>query len=136
MTSYAAARRRPQLLAWPRNPRDTAGVESRARFEHVEPYRTSEARAGGDFDRLAFAMRVLGVLRPRRVKVAVYRRVRELEVEQGADLAREGASWAMVGIPPSASREQIAYALVEVAGLDRTPFLVGALVAHASRERD
>ncbi|MEB2310827.1 MAG: hypothetical protein OZ921_12995 [Sorangiineae bacterium] len=111
-------------------------MESRARFEHVEPYRTSRIRADGDFDRLAFAMRVLGVLRPRRVKVAVYRRLRELEVERGADLAHEGASWALVGIPPDASREQIAYALVELAGLERSPFLVDALVAHASRERD
>ena len=102
-------------------------------YEFVDPYRRYERRDGTDFDRLAFAMRALAVIRPRGMSVAVYRATSNLQVRRGADLACDGASWAMVGIPPHASRENIAVALAELAGLEGSPYIVELLVAEGSR---
>jgi hypothetical protein len=101
-----------------------------ARFELLDPRRTVEHRDSSQFDRIAFAMRALQRLRPKRMKVAVYSAVSSLHVEQGRDLGRpEGSTWAIVGIPPHASREHIAYALVELAGVASVPYAVQMLLA-------
>jgi hypothetical protein len=111
-------------------------------YEQVDPRFYQEYRDPSEFDRIAFAMRALRRLqggsasgsRPRRMKVAVYSAVSSLHVESGRDYRRgEGASWAMVGIPPHASREHIAYALVELAGVSSVPYAVQMLLAD---ERD
>ncbi len=104
------------------------------RLEFVDPYRLYEHRDPEDFDRLAFAMRALGVIRPHGMTVALYRRSSDLRVDQGRDLACDGASWAMVGIPPHATRESIAVALAELAGLDGSAYIVDVLVAEGSRQ--
>lgn len=89
------------------------------------------------FDRIAFAIRVLGVLDPSRMSVAVYRSTLDLHMEHGRDLAGgPDAGWAIVGIPPHASRRTIAYALAELAGQESVPFLVDVLVQSASRRVD
>jgi hypothetical protein len=99
-------------------------------YELVDPRFYQEYRDPSEFDRIAFAMRALRRLRPRRMKVAVYSAVSALHVQSGRDFARgEGASWAMVGIPPHASREHIAYALVELAGVASVPYAVQMLLA-------
>ena len=82
-----------------------------------------------DFDRVAFAMRVLRVLSPVRMTVAVYE-CRELRVEQGRDLERGGdARFGILGIPRGASRSHIVLAVAELAGTERTPFVVDLLTA-------
>ncbi len=101
-------------------------VEQRAEVEYQDP---------SDFDRIAFAMRALDVLRPRRMKVAVYQAASTLNIQSGPTLGgREGAAWAMVGIPPHASREHIAYALAELAGAASIPYAVQAVLAKAHAE--
>jgi hypothetical protein len=98
----------------------------------IEEQRYLEYRDEEDFDRMAFAMRALHRLRPKRMKVAVYETVSAMRVEQGRDFQRgEGATWAMVGIPPRASREHIAYALAELAGVESVPYAVQMLLADA-----
>jgi hypothetical protein len=88
-----------------------------------------------EFDRLAFAMRALQVLRPRATRVAVYPCRSELRVEQGRDLERgTSARWATVGIPPDASREHIAVALANLAGETETPFMIDSLIALGTAE--
>jgi hypothetical protein len=104
-----------------------------APYEHVEPRRWIEYRDSTEFDRIAFTMRLLGRLRPRRMTVAVYASVSSLRVEQGDD-HRRGTRWAIVGVPPHASREHIAYALVELCGVEDVPYAVQALLA-ADRAR-
>jgi hypothetical protein len=87
------------------------------RQERIQPRVQLEYEDPSDFDRIAFAMRALRVLRPKRMKIAVYPAVSALHVASGEEYGRgEGARWAMVGIPPRASREHIAYALVELCG--------------------
>ncbi len=99
-------------------------------LEDVAPRRLTEYHDPSQFDRIAFAMRALRRLRPRRMTVAVYEAVSALHVERGADLrGGEGSSWAVVGIPPHASREHIAYALVELAGVASVPYAVEMLLA-------
>jgi hypothetical protein len=103
------------------------------RYEEVDPRFSREYHDPSDFDRIAFAMRALGRLRTKRMKVAVYSAVSALHVERGRDFGRgEGATWAMVGIPPHASREHIAYALVELAGVASVPYAVQMLLADES----
>ncbi len=104
---------------------------SNSRYEQVDPRFYQEYHDPSDFDRIAFAMRALRRLRPRRMKVAVYTATSKLHVESGRDFApRRRRHWAMVGIPPHASREHIAYALVELAGVARVPYAVQVLLAE------
>lgn len=108
--------------------------ERRSETPHVRIHEQQhlEYRDDEDFDRMAFAMRALHRLRPKRMKVAVYETVSALCVEQGHDFRRgEGATWALVGIPPRASREHIAYALAELAGVESVPYAVQMLLADA-----
>lgn len=96
-------------------------VEERHRVEHRDPE---------EFDRIAFAVHALRRLRPKRMTVAVYSTVSTLQVESGLDFrGGEGATWTMVGIPPRASREHIAYALAELAGVASVPYAVQMLLA-------
>jgi hypothetical protein len=100
-------------------------------YEQLDPRRQIEYRDSSDFDRMAFAMRALHLLRPKRMTVAVYQAVTSLRVERGRELRKgEGASWAIVGIPPHASREHIAYALAELAGVESVPYAVQMLLTE------
>lgn len=100
-----------------------------SRYEQIDPQRRLEHRDAEPFDRIAFAMRALDLLRPKRMTVAVYPAVSSMRVEQERDLRREGATTAIVGIPPHASREHIAYALAELAGVASVPYTVQVLLA-------
>jgi hypothetical protein len=103
-------------------------------YEYVDEARHFEPADSESFDRIAFALRALDWLQPPRVTVALYSRRRELRIETGRDLkSGYGASWAMVGIPPHASRRHIAHALAELAGLEDVPFIVDLVVKAASR---
>lgn len=103
-------------------------------YELIDEQRRIEFRDAEEFDRIAFAMRALRRLRPKRMKVAVYEAVSSLHVESGRDFKRgEGATWAIVGIPPRASREHIAYALAELAGVESVPYAVQMLLAEGRR---
>lgn len=104
-------------------------------YEEVEPERRRDYEDPSDFDRIAFAMRALRRLRTPRMTVAVYSAVSSMRIELGKNLHRgEGGSWAMVGIPPHASREHIAYALAELAGVESVPYAVQMLLADMGRE--
>lgn len=99
-----------------------------SRFVVVEDSRVFDRRPLDRFDRIAFAMRALGIVRPASMRVAVYTRSADLRVERGRDLAAvDDSSWALVGIPPDASRESIAHAIADLAGLSGLPFVVDLL---------
>lgn len=103
--------------------------ENETPYELFDEQFRLEYRDGGEFDRIAFALRALRRLRPKRMKVALYEAVSALRVESGRDFKRgEGATWAIVGIPPHASREHIAYALAELAGVASVPYAVQMLL--------
>jgi hypothetical protein len=81
------------------------------------------------FDRVAYAMRALDMLKPKHLKVVVYQRIDDMHIEQGREL-RDGpnARWAVVGIPPHASREHIAVGLARLAGVAHIPYMIDVLV--------
>ncbi len=96
----------------------------------IDPQRQIEYHDKSEFDRIAFAMRALDRLRPKRMTVAVYPALSSMRIERGRNLHHgEGGSWAIVGIPPHASREHIAYALAELAGVESVPYVVQSLLA-------
>lgn len=95
---------------------------ARTSSHSVETQRLFEARSTDVFDRVAFALSLLAFLKPP-MKVAVYPRTRHLEA------ARGGVSepWAVLGIPPHATRANIVQAVVELVGAEDQPFLVDLL---------
>lgn len=99
-----------------------------ARYEQADPRRRIEYHDKEAFDRIAFAMRALERLRPKRMRIAVYQSVSSLRIESSEDLKREGYRYALVGIPPHASREHIAYALAELVGVASVPYAVQMLL--------
>jgi hypothetical protein len=116
--------------------RESFVTDSRA-ASHIavaDEARRFDRRSLERFDRIAFAMRALRVVRPEHMRVAVYTRTTHLRIERGRDLDHERSSWALVGIPPDASRQSIALALAELAGLGGAPFVVDLLCAAGSAE--
>lgn len=81
------------------------------------------------FDRLAYAARALRLLRPAGLTVALCPGTERLRVEVGADLhGNRGARWAIVSIPPDASRAHIALRLAALAGRANDPFVLDLLM--------
>lgn len=101
-------------------------------FLTVEEQRSLDQSSSEEFDRVAFTMQLLRLLRPP-MTVAVYPRLRELEVQTGRDLSRDGDGvWAMLGVPANASREHIALAVAGLAGVPRPSLLLDLVMgAHA-----
>jgi len=98
------------------------------RYHIVDEQRRIDATSSEQFDRIAFAMRALRLLRPR-MTVAVYPRTSSLAVERVHDRSKQGGiTWATLGVPPDASRAHIALAVAELAGERRTEWVLDFLV--------
>ena len=81
------------------------------------------------FDRLAYAARVLRLLAPPGLTVAVCPGTVRLVVREGQELANPTrARWALVSVPPDASRAHIALTLARLAGRANDPFLLEVLL--------
>ncbi len=99
------------------------------KYEVVERKIGRALRDDSAFDRLAFAMRALDVLKPKNMKVVVYERIDDMHIERGRELRLgPSGSWATVGIPRHASREHIAVSLAELTGRSGVPYLIDVLV--------
>ncbi|MET0792808.1 MAG: hypothetical protein ABW061_14910 [Polyangiaceae bacterium] len=101
----------------------------RSNTHTIQTERQFEARSTESFNRVAYAIQLLKLLNPP-LTVAVYGNRGHLLVERGRALGAQPA-WALFGVPPHATRESIARALVELTGLERQPFLVDLLCAGA-----
>jgi hypothetical protein len=85
-----------------------------------------------EFDRIQFALKVLRLLAPPRMTIAVYECRREMRVERGRDLERgRSATWGLLGVSRRASRQHIVLAAAELAGSPQPAFLVDLLSAAA-----
>lgn len=108
------------------------GCLSQSHDDHqwaIEEQRTLDTSSDEDFDRIAFAMRALALMRPP-LTVTVYPRSRGLTAELGRDLRADPAgTWALLGIPSDASRAHIALAVAELAPAARRPWLLDLLAA-------
>jgi hypothetical protein len=86
------------------------------------------------FDRIAFAEEAVRRLRPVRTTVAIAQGVSRVRVEAGRAFgAGEGARWAMLLVPPNASRRAIAVAVAAIGGAGAEPWALDALLADVAR---
>jgi hypothetical protein len=100
-----------------------------------EPEREESETSTESFDRMAFAERALALLRPPNTRVALIESRYRVVVEAGRAWGRgEDARWAMVGIPPHASRRAIAMAVAALAGEAREPYAIDVLLAETEPE--
>jgi hypothetical protein len=91
------------------------------------------AESHEEFDRIAFAMKLLRLVPVKNTTVIFHESYHGVRVELGRDYARGNhARWAMLGISPHASREWIALAIAEIAGVERVPFIVDLLVQSSA----
>jgi hypothetical protein len=86
------------------------------------------------FDRLAFALRAVEAVRPPRMTVAVCAARSKLRVEAGRLWGRGPKdAWAIVSVPPTASREAIAIAVSRLGLATGTgPYALDVLLAQAA----
>jgi hypothetical protein len=90
-----------------------------------------------DFDRFAYAVAALDLVRPPRTRVALCTGVSRVRVESGRAWGRgEEARWALLSIPARASRRAIALAVVELARGSRTPWALDVLLMGQDPYRD
>jgi len=81
------------------------------------------------FDRSEFARRALELVNPPQTTVAICEGAARMRVESGRVWGRgRGARWAMLAIPPRASRRAIALAVAELARLPR-PYVLDVLLS-------
>jgi hypothetical protein len=102
-------------------------MAARASSHTVQAEERFEARSSERFNRIEYAMDLLKLLNPP-MTVAVYGSLRRLKLTQGRGLGCE-KPWALFGVPPHATRENIARTLAELSGLEEEPFLVDLLCA-------
>ena len=81
------------------------------------------------FDRMAYATRVLRLLAPRDMTVALCHGAERLVVREGREFdPGRPKRWAIVSIPPDASRAHIAVSLARLAGRHDEPFVLDVLM--------
>ncbi len=84
------------------------------------------------FDRIAFAQRALDLLRPPRTRVVLCEGIHRLRVQAGRRWGEpEAERWALVSVPPTASKRAIALAMTELAGRPGAPYVMDVLLADA-----
>jgi hypothetical protein len=108
-------------------------------FTYVAPERDRAVDETTDerFDRAAFARHALEVVQPPRTTVAVCEGAARMRVESGRLWGRGAdARWALLAIPPHASRRAIALAVVELArAAGARPYVLDVLLATVTHPR-
>ena len=84
------------------------------------------------FDRLAFAERAIALLAPKRLRIALCQGIARIRVEVGKQWgAAVDTRWAIVSVPPRASRRAIALAVAGLGDGVPSPFVLDVLLgAH------
>jgi hypothetical protein len=98
---------------------------------HFEPRQDLATDETSDeaFDRMEFARRALELVRPPRTTVALCGGAARMRVEHGRNWGRgSGERWAVLAIPPRASRRAIALAVAELARVP-PPYALDVLFA-------
>jgi hypothetical protein len=101
----------------------------------IEEHDEAAAEASDEaFDRLAFAARALELLRlPARTTVAIYEGRARVRVATGRTWGKRDERWAMVSVPPNASRRAIALAIANIAARG-APWALDVLLAPEAAE--
>ena len=90
--------------------------------------------SGESFDRVAFAERALELVRPPGTTVAICEGARRVDLEEGRQWGgAPGERWAILKVPPNASRVAIARAVLGLARSGGRPWALDVLVGSAYR---
>lgn len=85
------------------------------------------------FDRLAYAEEALALVKPEQTRIAVCSGTARVDLQTGRQWkGRDGSRWAILSVPPTASRRAIAVAVVALVaegGRRVPPFAVDTLLA-------
>lgn len=111
-------------------------IDPNERDERFEEAHESTSTSTESFDRIAFAERVLALVRPPRMRVAVGVGMRRVTFESGRQWgAGEGARWGILRVPRDASRRAIASAVLGLcAGGPFRAFSLDVLVASGASD--
>lgn len=102
----------------------------RIEFERIEQAEETEETSSESFDRAAFAEQALELVRPPRMRVAICPGARHLSVSSGRSWGGlPGARWAIVRLPPNASRRAIATAVLDLHDGASRPWTLDLLMA-------
>lgn len=95
----------------------------------IEEHEEAHAETSDEsFDRVAFTERALALIRPPPLTtVAVCEGRSRVRVQGGRTWGKPGARWAMISVPPNASRRAIALAIAEIGDGDR-PWVMDVLL--------
>ncbi|MFO0679025.1 MAG: hypothetical protein U0169_21025 [Polyangiaceae bacterium] len=96
----------------------------------VERDEVSAEWSSESFDRIAFAESLLERLRPTATRIALCRGLTKVRTESGRLWPETRTRWALLSIPPHASRRAIAFGIVELCrgAEDFDPWVLDALV--------
>jgi hypothetical protein len=83
------------------------------------------------FDRMSFAKRALDLVSPPKTTIALCEGIFRVHVETGRQWGKpDGQRWALVSVPPRASRRAIALAIAELAQSDVRPWVLDVLLSQ------
>lgn len=86
------------------------------------------------FDRIAFAERIVALVRPRGTTVAICEGMRRVRLQSGRQWGGPpGARWAILSVPKTASRRAIASAVLGLHHGEAKPFALDVLASEAAR---
>jgi hypothetical protein len=86
------------------------------------------------FDRIAFAERIVALVRPRGTTVAICEGMRRVRLQSGRQWGGPpGARWAILSVPKTASRRAIASAVLGLHAGEAKPFALDVLASEAAR---
>ncbi len=108
--------------------------KSRHVFEilDVEEDKSLAEWSSESFDRMAFAEEVLGRLKPRQTRIALCRGLSRVRVEKGRLWPSDSLRWALLSIPPHASRRAITLGVLELCrgSSEIEPFVLDSLLGQ------
>lgn len=102
--------------------------EQQPNKQYVEVVRDERDYDREAFDRVAYAKRLLRVLSPAGLRVAICPGTEKLSVESGRDWFRGRGRWALLSVPPDASRAHIAVTVARLAGREADPYVLDVLM--------
>lgn len=101
----------------------------RIEIERIEEVDDESQTSSDSFDRIAFAERALALVRPPGTTVAICQGSRRVRVEAGRQWgAPHGQRWAILSVPPAASRRAIATAILGLGVANGRPWALDVLL--------
>jgi hypothetical protein len=104
----------------------------RIELERIERAEDADEVSSESFDRVAFAEAAVALVKPPCMRVAICGGARKVHVLSGRQWGgAPGMRWAMLAVPPNASRRAIASAVLALHDGDSRPWALDVLVASA-----